>query len=188
MLRRTGLARRRERLALREHHSAGTCGLLTERTRRRLAAARSARHRTSRRRTWASWSASMRSTSASSRASARCGQITACDGSKPADRCGASSRTVARSSKRRSPIPAATSVSRTRGHGRAMRGPTVSSSGSRARSARTLASRVSSPVLHQPPRDASQSRWLDKVLHRTGARTRVTGCTAARLPTCSPVR
>jgi hypothetical protein len=45
MLRRTGLLRRRERLALLEDHSAGTCGLLTERTRRRLAAARSARPR-----------------------------------------------------------------------------------------------------------------------------------------------
>jgi hypothetical protein len=45
MLRRTGLPRRRERLALLEHHSAGTCGLLTEQTRRRLAAARSARDR-----------------------------------------------------------------------------------------------------------------------------------------------
>jgi hypothetical protein len=45
MLRRTGLPRRRERLALLEHHSAGTCRLLTEQPRRRLAAARSARLR-----------------------------------------------------------------------------------------------------------------------------------------------
>src|SRR5262245_47483466 len=40
ILRRTGLPRRRDRLALLEHHSAGTCGLLTERTRRQLARAR----------------------------------------------------------------------------------------------------------------------------------------------------
>lgn len=45
ILRRAGLARRRDRLARLEHHSAGTCGLLTERTRRQLARARQqARH------------------------------------------------------------------------------------------------------------------------------------------------
>ena len=46
ILRRAGLGRRRERLALLEHHSTGTCGLLTERTRRQLARARGqwARH------------------------------------------------------------------------------------------------------------------------------------------------
>ena len=43
LLRRAGLGRRRERLALLEHHSAGTCGLLTERTRRQLARARGER-------------------------------------------------------------------------------------------------------------------------------------------------
>lgn len=41
ILRRAGLGRRRDRLGLLEHHSAGTCGLLTERTRRQLARARS---------------------------------------------------------------------------------------------------------------------------------------------------
>jgi len=45
ILRRAGLARRRERLALIEHHSAGTCGLLTERTRRHLLRARQGRGR-----------------------------------------------------------------------------------------------------------------------------------------------
>ncbi len=45
LLRRAGLGRRRERLALLEHHSAGTCGLLTDRTRRQLARARGARAR-----------------------------------------------------------------------------------------------------------------------------------------------
>ena len=40
ILRRAGLPRRRDRLGLLEHHSAGTCGLLTERTRRQLARAR----------------------------------------------------------------------------------------------------------------------------------------------------
>jgi transposase InsO family protein len=40
ILKRAGLGRRRERLGLLEHHSAGTCGLLTERTRRHLARAR----------------------------------------------------------------------------------------------------------------------------------------------------
>ena len=40
LLRRAGLGRRRDRLGLLEHHSAGTCGLLTERTRQRLARAR----------------------------------------------------------------------------------------------------------------------------------------------------
>src|SRR5581483_11892783 len=45
ILRRAGLARRRDRLARLEAHSAGTCGLLTERTRRQLARARQrARH------------------------------------------------------------------------------------------------------------------------------------------------
>jgi hypothetical protein len=44
-LRRSGLPRRRDRLALREHHSAGTCGLLTDRTRRQLARARGTRSR-----------------------------------------------------------------------------------------------------------------------------------------------
>ncbi len=43
ILRRARLPRRRDRLALLEHHSAGTCGLLTERTRRQLARARGAR-------------------------------------------------------------------------------------------------------------------------------------------------
>jgi transposase InsO family protein len=45
LLRRAGLPRRRDRLGLLEHHSAGTCGLLTERTRRQLARARGARPR-----------------------------------------------------------------------------------------------------------------------------------------------
>ena len=45
ILRRAGLPRRRDRLALLEHHSAGTCGLLTDRTRRRLAEARGTRRR-----------------------------------------------------------------------------------------------------------------------------------------------
>ena len=45
LLRRSGLPRRRDRLGLLEHHSAGTCGLLTERTRRQLARARGARSR-----------------------------------------------------------------------------------------------------------------------------------------------
>ena len=45
ILRRSGLPRRRDRLGLLEHHSAGTCGLLTERTRRQLARARGARSR-----------------------------------------------------------------------------------------------------------------------------------------------
>jgi len=40
ILRRAGVPRRRDRLGLLEHHSAGTCGLLTERTRRQLARAR----------------------------------------------------------------------------------------------------------------------------------------------------
>jgi transposase InsO family protein len=40
ILRRAGLPRRRDRLGLVEHHSAGTCGLLTERTRRHLARGR----------------------------------------------------------------------------------------------------------------------------------------------------
>ncbi|PYM79618.1 MAG: hypothetical protein DME09_21005 [Candidatus Rokuibacteriota bacterium] len=44
-LRRAGLPRRRDRLGLLEHYSAGTCGLLTERTRRQLARARGARTR-----------------------------------------------------------------------------------------------------------------------------------------------
>jgi transposase InsO family protein len=45
ILRRAGLPRRRDRLGLLEHHSAGTCGLLTERTRHQLARARHrARH------------------------------------------------------------------------------------------------------------------------------------------------
>src|SRR5262245_15829962 len=41
ILRRAGLGRRRDRLGLLEQHSAGTCGLLTERTRPQLARARS---------------------------------------------------------------------------------------------------------------------------------------------------
>ena len=45
LLRRAGLGRRRERLALLEHPSAGTCGLLTDRTRRQLARVRGARAR-----------------------------------------------------------------------------------------------------------------------------------------------
>ncbi|MDR7492366.1 MAG: helix-turn-helix domain-containing protein [Armatimonadota bacterium] len=45
ILRRVGLGRRRDRLALLEHPSAGTCGLLTERTRRALARARQAARR-----------------------------------------------------------------------------------------------------------------------------------------------
>lgn len=40
ILRRAGLPTRRERLGLLEHHTAGTCGLLTARTRRALARAR----------------------------------------------------------------------------------------------------------------------------------------------------
>lgn len=45
VLRRAGLGRRRDRLGLLEHHSAGTCGLLTERTRRALARARGPAYR-----------------------------------------------------------------------------------------------------------------------------------------------
>jgi len=45
ILRCAGLPRRRDRLALLEHQSAGTCGLLTERTRRRLARARGVHRR-----------------------------------------------------------------------------------------------------------------------------------------------
>jgi transposase InsO family protein len=45
LLCRSGLPRRRDRLGLLEHHSAGTCGLLTERTRRQLARARGVRGR-----------------------------------------------------------------------------------------------------------------------------------------------
>jgi len=45
LLRRSGLPRRRDRLGRLEHHSAGTCGLLTERTRRQLARARGVRPR-----------------------------------------------------------------------------------------------------------------------------------------------
>ncbi len=44
-VRRAGLGRRRERLARLEHHSAGTSGLLTERTRRQPTRARGARLR-----------------------------------------------------------------------------------------------------------------------------------------------
>jgi hypothetical protein len=45
LLHRSGLPRRRDRLGLLEHHSAGTCGLLTKRTRRQLARARGVRSR-----------------------------------------------------------------------------------------------------------------------------------------------
>jgi transposase InsO family protein len=45
ILHRAGLGHRRARLALLEHHSAGMCGLLTERTRRALARARPGRGR-----------------------------------------------------------------------------------------------------------------------------------------------
>jgi transposase InsO family protein len=45
LLKRLGLGRRRERLAVLEHQSVGTCGLLTERTRRQLSRARGAHER-----------------------------------------------------------------------------------------------------------------------------------------------
>src|SRR5262249_50404343 len=71
---RHGLATRRARLLVLEHHSARDAGLLTQRTRQVLWRLRHGQTGTSRPSGPANCSASTRSTSANSRASARCGR------------------------------------------------------------------------------------------------------------------